>query len=239
VVSQVSSGPRETRSADRSLAARLLGAAALSGVTLTLAIFAVLHLLPPTSDISPVHRTISEYALTSSGWAFNLAVIMLALSSVAVLVGAVIIRLVPPVSVGTVFGALWVAGLLAIVNFPKHNWALGAISHTGQIHRLASLVAFIALPVAVMSITRRRGRPSQPRSARWAFWLAAASLLWFVPMLYAIATTPGAWWQVIPLGLIERGLALTEVAALLALAVLVRSSANRTHPADQWPTGQK
>jgi hypothetical protein len=191
-------------------------------VTVTLAIFVVLHLLPPTSDISPVHRTISEYALTSSGWAFNLAVIMLALSSVAVLVGAVI-RLVPPVSVGTVFGALWVGGLLAIVSFPKHNWALGAISDTGQIHRLASLVAFIALPIAAMSIGRRRGQVIQPRSARWAFRLGAASLLWFLPMLWAIATAPQTWWQAIPLGLIERGLALTEVLALVALALLVSS----------------
>ncbi len=209
-------------SPDRAAAARLLGSAALVGIAVTLVIFTGLHLLPPTSDISPVHRTISEYALTSSAWAFNLAVIALALSSAAVLVAVVMLRRVPPVSVGTVFGTLWTAGLLMIVSFPKHNWALGAISNTGQIHRLASLVAFIALPIAAVSIARRRGAPRQPASARWAFWLGVASLLWFLPMIYAIATAPRAWWQAIPLGLVERGLALTEVLALVAMALLVR-----------------
>ncbi len=225
VVSEVDRQLREAppRSDQRVALARLLSTAALVGIAVTLVIFAALHLLPPTSDITPVHRTLSEYALTSSAWAFDLAVIALAVSSVAVLVGAVLVRRIGPLSAGTVFGALWVVGLSILVSFPKHNWALGAIGSIGQIHWLASLVAFLVLPVAAMAIARRRGHSFHPVSARWAWWLGAAAPLGFLPMLYAVATAPRTWWQVIPLGLVERGLALTEVLALVALALLVRA----------------
>src|ERR1700712_4102057 len=88
----------DARRSERTSAARVLGGAALIGIALTIAIFAALHLLPPTRDISPVHRTISEYALTSSAWAFDLAVILLASSSVAVFGGLVLIRRVAVLS---------------------------------------------------------------------------------------------------------------------------------------------
>lgn len=210
---------------------------ALIAVVVTVSIFAALHLLPPTSTISPVTRTISEYALTSSAWAFNLGVLLLVAGSVAIFGGLALLGRVR--AVGAVFGAFWVAGLLTLVNFPKHNWALGGVSNTGQIHRLASLVAFLALPIAVIIITRRRGRASDRSSARWAFWLGLLSLAWFSPMLYAISTAPltgTPWWQAIPLGLVERGLTLTEVLSLVALAVLVlgsaRSAAGQDRSAD-------
>ena len=203
---------------------RILSTAALVGIALTLVVFGALHVLPPTSDISPVSRTISEYALTSSAWAFDLAVIALAASSVAVFAGFVLRRRVKVVSAATVFGILWVVGLLTLVSFPKHNWAVAGPSSSGQIHRMASLVAFVALPMAVMAIARRRHGQELPTAARWAFGLGVASLLWFVPILIAVASTPRGWWQVIPLGLIERGMALTEVLALLALALLLGSA---------------
>jgi len=206
-----------------SASVRLLSTAALVGVATTAVIFGALHLLPPTSDISPVRRTISEYALTSSAWAFNVAVVALALATVAVLAGAVRLQRVPMVSVATLCGALWVAGLLTLVSFPKHNWALGGPSTSGQVHRLASLVAFLALPIAAMAIARRRPNVRNPVAARLAFWLAALSLLWFTPLIVAIIRSPRAWWQAIPLGLVERGMAVTEVAAIVALALVVRS----------------
>lgn len=214
-------------------AVRALSVTALVGIAATVVVFAALHLLPPTRDISPVRRTISEYALTSSAWAFNLAVIALAASSVAVFAGLVAARRIGPVSVGTVFGAAWVVGLLTLVSFPKHNWVLdGGAGHSGQIHRLASLVAFLALPVAVLAIARRRPDRPHPASARWAFWLATTALVWFLPIVLAVITSPRNWWQQIPLGLIERGLALTEVLAVIALTLLIRvpSAANTATP---------
>ena len=228
MVSGIDTRVTDSRWPTRASVARLSGGAALVGIALTVLIFGALHLLPPTRDISPVHRTISEYALTDSAWAFNLAVILLAFSSVAAFAGLVLVRRVSALSAATVFATFWIAGLLTLVSFPKHNWALGSIGNTGQIHRLASLVAFVALPIAVMAAARRRqDRASRP-AARWAFWLGAASLLWFLPMLWAIATAPTAWWEAIPLGLIERGLALTEVLALVTLAVLVRTAARQS-----------
>lgn len=217
--------------------ARWSAIGALIAVVGTVLIFAALHLVPPTSDISPVTRTISEYALTTSAWAFNLGVLLLVAASVAVFSGVAMLGRVRVV--GAVFGAIWAAGLLTLVSFPKHNWALGSVSNTGQVHRLASLVAFLALPIAVITIARRRGRATDQPSARWAFWLGLLSLAWFSPMLYAIFTAPltgTPWWRAIPLGLVERGLALTEVLSLVALAVLVlrsaRSSAGQDRSAD-------
>lgn len=227
--SEVSSGPVAmsapgAAARPRRTAVRVLSLAAQAGIVATLVVFAALHLLPPTREISSVRRTISEYALTSSAWAFDLAVIALACSSAAVFAGLIASRRVGPVSAGSVFGAVWVAGLLTLVSFPKHNWALdGGAGHSGQIHRLASLVAFLALPVAVLAIARRRPDRPHPASAGWAFWLATTSLLWFAPIVVAVITWPRSWWQEIPLGLIERGLALTEVMALIALTLLMRA----------------
>jgi len=239
VSSQVRTAASRTPGAERTVSgtARVLAGAALLGLLATVVIFGGLHLVGPSSNISPVHRTISEYALTDSAWAFNLGVLALAGASVAVFAAAVLTTQTRVVGVGTVFGGLWVIGLLTLVSFPKHNWALGGAGASGQIHRLASLVAFLALPIAAMAIARRRGDPTNPPAARWAFWLAGLSLLWFTPLILAIVTSPRTWWQVIPLGLIERGLALTEVLAILAVALLVRfrtgpsTSSRATQPA--------
>ena len=213
----------------RAVVARRCGIAALVALTGTVVVFAVLHLLPATRRISPVTRTISEYALTDVAWLFNLGVLMLVAASVAVFGGLALLGRVRALGVGTLFAALWVGGLLTLVSFPKHNWALGAVSTSGQVHRLASLVAFLALPVAVLATARSRGRTGDLAAARWAFWLAVLTLAWFSPLLYAVLIAPltgTPWWQAIPLGLVERGLALTEVLATAALAVLlVRSAA--------------
>ena len=76
--------------------------------------------------------------------------------------------------------------------FPKHNWAVGP-SANGQIHRAASIVAFLCLPVAVLLLTRRRGVPRRdhPIAARFAWWLAVASLAWFAPIVGALALSSG------------------------------------------------
>lgn len=220
-------------------AARWCGTGALVAVAATVVVFAVLHLLPSTRRISPVTRTISEYALTDAAWLFNLGVLLLVAASVAVFGGLALVGRVRALGIGTVFAALWVAGLLTLVSFPKHNWALGTVSTSGQVHRLASLVAFVALPVAVIVTARRRGRTAHPAAARCAFWLAVLALAWFSPLLYAVFTAPltgTPWWQAIPLGLVERALALTEVLAVAALAVLLRGSVAPQQVSDAAPT---
>lgn len=202
---------------------RLLAIVGIAGTCLAIVLVGALHLVPQTSGISPIDRTISEYALTEVGWAFNLAVVALALGSVAVVAALVDAGLTRAGSAGTLLGGLWAAALLVIVLFPKHNWAVGP-STNGHIHRVASIVAFLSLPVAVMLLTRRRGaaRRDPPRSALAAFWLAVLSLVWFSPLVGAMLLSPVTgvpWYRAVPIGLIERGLVLSEVLAVLALGI--------------------
>lgn len=214
---------RAARSAARLAALGLLGpivAATLVGA---------LHVLPDTAAISPVRRTISEYALTDDAWAFNTGVVALALGSLAILVAAAWAGLARVRSVAFVLGLAWVAALLVLVAFPKHNWAVGP-STNGQIHRVASLVAFLCLPIAVLLLTRRRAAVSAT-APRWAYWLAVASLAWFGTLIGAWLLSPLTgvpWWQALPIGLVERGLVLCEVAAVVALGVWVITATRRT-----------
>lgn len=207
--------------------ARTLAAVGLAGPLLASTLVGALHVLPETAAISPVRRTISEYALTGGAWAFNLGVVALALGSVAVLIALVQAGLARVGSAGFLLGLLWSAALLVVVVFPKHNWAVGP-STNGQIHRVASLVAFICLPVAVMLLARRG--PATTRASRCAFWLGVMSLSWFGTLLGAWALSPLTglpWYRALPIGLVERGLVLADVAAVVALGVWVLTATRR------------
>lgn len=194
---------------------RATGHLGLLGVAAAVVLIGLLHVLPPSSQISVVRRTISEYALLEDAWLFNVGVLALAAGSFAViaaLVGRGVIRAVSPASV---LIAVWALCLIAIVLFPKNNWAIGP-SVGGMIHRYASVVAFLTLPIAAIIVGRAA------RSA-WPVWLGVLSLGWFAFILGAVMLQPFTgvrWWVAIPLGAVERGLLITEVAALAALAVL-------------------
>lgn len=215
---------RTTTPEPRLRVARWLAAAGIGGAAAAVALVGGLHLVPETAGISPVRRTISEYALTDAGWVFNLGAVVLALGSLAVLAALVLTGTARHRSIGSLLTGGWVAALLVVVLFPKHNWAVGP-SLDGHIHRAASVVAFLCLPLAVLMLTRRRrstagGRPDQSLAARSAFWLAVISLLWFAPIAGALLQSPVTgtpWWQAIPLGLVERGLVMSEVLAVVAL----------------------
>jgi len=205
--------------APTSPASRLVVSTALAGIAVGVVVLGVLHLVEPTASISPLRRTISEYQLTDLGWAFNAGVLAIAVGSTALLVVLVRDRLTGVA--GAVLLSGWIAGLLVLTAFPKHNWAIGP-SATGQVHRMASLVAFLCLPIAIMVIAGER-RAGLPRGVvRAATVLAGLALLWFVPIVVAMARHRAGglpWWQAIPLGLIERGLALTEIVVLVLLCV--------------------
>ena len=211
-------------------AVRTLVVAGLAGLGLGSVIIAVLHVIGPGAAISPIRQTISEYGLTSAAWAFDVAVLAVAAGSGAILTATALAASqgVPPGGsgrasrLGLLLGALWVAGLVTLVAFPKTNWAVGP-SASGDVHRASSLVAFIALPLAVTMLLRGRlsGRTRGWVQARWTVGVALAALAWFAPIVVAIATTRrgGAWWTTVPLGLVERGMAVTEIAALVLLGV--------------------
>lgn len=223
---------RRTPTAPDPRRARLLAAAGIACIGVAIVLVGALHLLPMTAAISPVDRTISEYALTDLGWVFDLAAVALAVGSLAVLAAVVDAGLTRAGSIGTLLGVLWAAALLVIVLFPKHNWAIGP-STNGHIHRVASIVAFLSLPVAVLLLTRRRGvsRRDQPRPARAAFWLAVLSLAWFSPLVGALLLSPVTgtpWYRAVPIGLVERGLVICEVLAVLAVAIWVFTATRRS-----------
>ncbi|WP_117208261.1 DUF998 domain-containing protein [Allorhizocola rhizosphaerae] len=190
---------------------------ALSGV---LAI-AALHVLPPTNAVSPIRRTISEYALYDTGWLFNLGVLAVAVGSLGVLVGLVRSGIARAGSVAGAGLLLWCVGLTGVVAFPKHNWAVGP-SVNGDIHRVASLIAFVALPVGAIAVAWAwRRSPVWRNYALWTIGFAVLALLCFGLIAGAFALQPVTgvrWWRAIPLGAVERALATAEVATVLTLA---------------------
>lgn len=197
----------------------LLPVLGLAGMALGAVMIVSLQFLPPTDLISPIRRTISEYALSSNKWIFDVAVALVALGSAAGF-GALIGRgRVPGWSAATLFCALWTVSLLVIVAYPKHNYALGT-SSTGTVHRVASVVAFVCLPIAVL-LANRTAHARSPVRRRWVTGLALTSLLWFGVILGAIVVglvTHDRWWTLIPLGLVERLMALN---GLIAIGTLV------------------
>ncbi|HEY0450879.1 DUF998 domain-containing protein [Actinophytocola sp.] len=194
----------------------------VAGVVLMLA----LHVLPPTNEISPVRRTLSQYALGPNKWIFDLSVLLIALGSALAFVVLVRERYVRPLSGPTVLGALWTLSLLVVVWFTKTDWTVGP-STGGTIHRYASVVGFVALPIAVLVIARA----VFPDSARWrlaarGFGVASLGLFGLIVVgVVRMAAGGGPWWLFVPLGLVERGIALTAVAAIavVVLGVAVRA----------------
>ena len=217
--------------------ARILAVSGLAGLACAAILIGILHLVPETARLSSVRQTISEYALTDLGWMFNVGLIATAAASLLVFFALLLTGQATWRSIGLIFGGLWVAGLLVIVAFPKHNWAVGP-SLDGQIHRIASVVAFLSLPVAVMLLTRRRAGTAGRGRARAAFWLGAVSLTWFSPLIVAMMMAPRTgtpWFRAIPLGLIERGMVITEVAAVVVLALWALAATRSRVPAVNPP----
>ena len=137
-------------------------------------------------------------------------------------------------SIGLMFGGLWIAGLLVIVAFPKHNWAIGP--STGRPDPPDRQCGGVPEPAAGGDAADPQGPQPPGRGERWArvaFWLGAGSLAWFSPLIVAMIMAPRTgtpWFRAIPLGLIERGLVITEVAAIVALALWALAATRRAVP---------
>ncbi|TCO55168.1 DUF998 domain-containing protein [Actinocrispum wychmicini] len=204
---------------------RVSRALGLFGVLTAIILIGLLHLIPPSSNVDAVTRTLSEYGLLPDAWVFNVGVTALALGSVAVVVSLVSQEVIRAVSVTSFLVAVWSASLMVIVAFPKNNWAVGP-SMGGTVHRVASVVAFVALPLAAIIVGRITRSP-------WPLWLGVVSLLWFAVILGAVAAQPFTgirWWLAIPLGVVERGMLLTEVLAVGSLVLVDRRSTARQDP---------
>lgn len=214
-----------TTTATKAPPVRQLAALSLGGILIAGIAVAILHFVPPTSLLDPYHETISAYGLTDIGWVFNGAVLLLALSSLVLVVALVLDRQLKPLSVGTVMLTLWALGMAGVAAFEKTNWAIGP-SVAGSIHRAASVVAFLALPIGsawmIGSALRRRPKVSGRGLlvAALVFTVASVCYVGYLVWLIADARASGvAWWQAIPLGLTERILVVLEVAVLICLAL--------------------
>lgn len=132
------------------------------------------------------------------------------------LVAAGLLRAVSPASV---LLATWSVALAVVVAFQKIDWS--GPTAGGYVHRYASPLAFVSLPIGALLLARRwRRDPTWRRYAALTGWFGAASLAWLAPILAGFVLRPLTgvpWWRFVPLGLTERGLAVTEVAVVLAL----------------------
>jgi uncharacterized protein DUF998 len=195
-----------------------IGIAAVLALAVGAGLILLLQFIPPTDAISPMTRTISEYGLSANKWLFTVAVLLVAGGSAALFAVHLRRRAMPAAS--AVAGAVWTASLLAVVAFPKTNWATGP-SADGTVHRIASVIGFVCLPVGIL-LASGRVFPAAAAWRRVTRWLGTLSLLWFGVIVGAVvvaAVAGGHWWQLIPLGLVERLMALTEVLAVATLAV--------------------
>lgn len=211
----------------------VLRLAELGSIALGVVVIGALHLVPPTSGIDPLAVTISEYGRSPLAAVFVIGVVLIAAGSTVTLLLLVRSGACRAISVPSVALALWVLGMVGVAVFQKADWAAGATLE-GYIHRAASVVAFIALPVAVLALTagevRRRGRPR--RGSRFDHHLLAVALSLAVLILagivamgvfVAVGETSGlAWWTMIPLGAVERMVVAAELAALVMLVVALR-----------------
>ncbi|MEV0311659.1 DUF998 domain-containing protein [Nonomuraea fuscirosea] len=169
-------------------------------------------------EMDPFRRTISQHGLGPGGWIFGLGVGLLAVGSAAIGVSLARKRLAGVFGMIALMG--WSVGLLMTAWFEKHDWSVGP-SLSGSIHRVGSFVAFLCLPLAVVIIARP-WRRERSRATLVAFAFGVCSVLWVAgigTMMIVGAAEGLPWYRVMPLGLVERGLAISEVAALLALGV--------------------
>lgn len=203
--------------------------AGLATIGIAAALILMLDMMYAT-EFTLVRRTISQHQLRPTGWIFGVAMALLAAGSVAIVVSLVRQRLSRGSSAGVAALLVWSAGLLVVAAFPKHDWSIGP-SFSGYVHRAGGVVAFLSLPLAALLISAPWWRhPRWRRPARVVTALGAATLVWItgVAVVVVRATLDDlAWWRVMPFGAVERGLALLEVATLVALGVWAASRAQR------------
>lgn len=209
--------------------ARVAARAGTLAVVVAAAILGVLEVDAASNGMKLTRRTISHHALGINGWAFDLAVLLLACGSLAIAASLIASGVVGLRSATAVTFGLFSAGLALVAVFTKHDWSVGP-SASGYVHWAGTVLAFLSLPYAVILIGRRWRHDARLRGrALWCLLLGVMSLLWFLPIVVAIlvhATAGTPWWQLIPLGLVERFLAGTEFIAVLAVGFWALAAAN-------------
>ncbi|MGN9764636.1 DUF998 domain-containing protein [Micromonospora sp. SD12] len=187
------------------------GLLALGGIALA-ALLAVIGHVEVNEDLDPWALTVSDFAVSDRGGVIDAAMVVLA-AATAVLLPALWRAHRPsdagPKRAAEALLAAWVGGLLLAAVVPTNQPGL-PMDAAAYVHRYASVVAFLALPVAGWLLARRL-----PGAAgRRVRGLATASVALAAAMVWS--AYPG---DRLLLGLVERLLILTEVAMLVVVAV--------------------
>ena len=191
----------------------LHGRIALGGIGLAVTISIDLH-LRLSGQVSPIWQTLSEYVYGKLGTSsaaplFSIMCLALSLGSVALLAGIAKAHRPGTTAVCVLLG-VWSAGLLVCGLVPVDPDGQ-ARSLAGQVHNIAALTAFVALPAAAFVLTKK-GRercPWEPRRTTIRR-LAAASFV-------AVGVVLGGFVFTLTLGLFERLLFSVDVALLLTM----------------------
>ncbi|GIJ19554.1 DUF998 domain-containing protein [Micromonospora lutea] len=202
------------------------GALALGGIVLAAVLTIIGH--AGVSDLDPVSLTVSDYAVSDSGEVIHVAMLLLAAAS-AVLIPALgrldHLQRGHPAGRPALSGrggraaqwllAVWAGGLLVSGLVPTNppGTDMGTAAY---VHRYASVVAFLALPIAGWLLAGRL--PAGARTGLWLRALTVASLLLAVTMAWSAYPGDRAYY-----GLIERALILAEVALLTVVAAYSNS----------------
>lgn len=184
---------------------RSTGLLALGGIAVA-ALLTVIGHLEVNDDLNPWALTISDFAVSDRGGVIDVAMVVLALATVALMCGLRRTRR----AVELLLGA-WVAGLLLAAVVPT-NEPGAAMTTSAYVHRYASVVAFLALPVGGWLLARHPDLTPVARTLRTLVVLSlglAAGMVW--------SAYPG---DRLLIGLAERLLILTEVAVLATVAVI-------------------
>ncbi|GAA1405179.1 DUF998 domain-containing protein [Catellatospora coxensis] len=176
---------------------RLLAGTGLAGTALT-ALLAAVGQVDPDPQLSHVSLTVSDFAVHDRGGATDAAMVVFGLSAWCLLPA---LRQTAPRVLLALFGAAMTVAALAPTD-------LGPLSTTGYVHRYASMLAFVALPLAAVTL-----RPVS-RAVRWT----AATAAGFAALMLASATLADRFL----IGAAERYLLLAEVVLLALLAVRAR-----------------
>src|SRR5690348_4256400 len=210
-----------------SATALALALVAAGGLILTVMLAVIGH-VDAGSAYNPLTLTVSDYAVSDRGGPVDMAMVTLALASLALLLGLRVVQAPVRATTAALF-LVWVAGLLASAAVPTDP--IGAqMSSTGLVHRYASVSAFVSLPLAatVLSLRLDRDRRWQTTGPRMRL-LAAASAAGLLLMLYV--AFPG---HRVMLGLVERALILVEMGLLAVLAVRLFRVAIGLDRTSQW-----
>ncbi|MFI7659832.1 DUF998 domain-containing protein [Micromonospora parva] len=188
---------------------RSTGLLALGGIALA-ALLTVIGHLEVNDDLNPWALTISDFAVSDRGGVIDVAMVVLALATVALLYGLRRAAPARPAPATELLLGAWVTGLLLAAVVPTNEPGT-AMTTAAYVHRYASVVAFLALPAAGWLLARRSELAPVARTLRTLVLLSlalAAAMIW--------SAYPG---DRLLIGLAERLLILTEVAVLATIAL--------------------